>query len=152
LDVCCGAGTNAVFLAENGFAVTGIDISSRAIEYAKEKAKLANVKLRLFVQNFLTLPFEDEKFDFVLDIGCFHHVEIEDRPAFVNGVHRVLKQGGKYLLTCFSYRNGRNWNHFTKKQLIAIFSKRFEIEEFWHYGSPEGDGVKRFFYTVLMKK
>jgi 2-polyprenyl-3-methyl-5-hydroxy-6-metoxy-1,4-benzoquinol methylase len=64
LDICCGAGTNTVYLAEKGFKVTGIDISSKAIEYAKKKAEQANVKIDFMAQNFLDLPFEDEEFDF----------------------------------------------------------------------------------------
>jgi ubiquinone/menaquinone biosynthesis C-methylase UbiE len=152
LDICCGAGTNTVYLAEKGFEVTGIDISSTAIGIAKKKAKQANVNINLMVQNFLNLPFEKAEFDFVFDMGCFHHVKVEDRPAFIKGVYRVLKNGGNYLLTCFSYKNGPAWNHFTKKQIISLFSGYFEINEFRHISSIEGDGVRRFFYTFLMKK
>ena len=152
LDICCGAGTNTVYLAEKGFEVTGIDISSKAIEYAKKNAEQANVKINLMVQNFVNLPFGDEEFDFVFDMGCFHHVEVEDRTKFIEGVHRVLKKGGSYLLTCFSYKNGPAWNHFTKKQIIDLFSDFFEIIEIKHTSSIEGDGYRRYFYTVLVKK
>jgi len=152
LDICCGAGTNTVYLATKGFQVTGIDISPTAIQYAKKKTEQAKVKIDFQVQNFLQLPFADGAFDFVFDMGCFHHVEVEDRPAFIKGVHRVLKMGGTYMLTCFSYRNGKAWNHFTKQQLVSLFSGLFEMGEFRHYPSVEGDGVTRYFYTVLMRK
>jgi ubiquinone/menaquinone biosynthesis C-methylase UbiE len=152
LDLCCGAGTNTVYLAKKGFEVTAIDISQRAIKYAKEKAGRANVKINFMIQSFVDLPFPDEEFDFVFDMGCFHHVEIEDRASFIEGVHRVLKKSGDYLLTCFSYKNGSAWNHFTEKQLISLFSGSFEINEIKHYSSIEGDGVRRYFYTVWMKK
>jgi ubiquinone/menaquinone biosynthesis C-methylase UbiE len=152
LDICCGAGTNTVYLAENGFEVTGIDISSKAIEYAKKKAQQAKVKINFMAQNFINLPFEDEEFDFVFDMGCFHHVEVEDRTKFIKGVHRVLKRGGSYMLTCFSYKNGPAWNHFTKKQITSLFSEYFKINEIRHISSIEGNGVRRHFYTVLMKK
>jgi len=152
LDLCCGAGTNTVYLAKRGFEVTAIDIAPRAIEYAKKKAGQANVKINFMVQNFVTLPFGEEEFDFVFDMGCFHHVKVEDRIKFIEGVHRVLKKGGSYLLTCFSYKNGRAWNHFTKKQIISLFSGYFEINEIRHISSIEGDGYRRYFYTVLMKK
>jgi hypothetical protein len=56
------------------------------------------------------------------------------------------------MLTCFSYRNGSAWNHFTRKQIVDLFSNHFELEEIRHYPSLEGDGYIRFFYTVLMKK
>src|SRR4030067_3277335 len=71
LDICCGAGTNTVYLAGKGVEVTGIDISPTAIGYAKKKAARANVNVSLEVQDFLALHFEDEEFDFVFDMGCF---------------------------------------------------------------------------------
>ncbi len=152
LDLCCGAGTNTIYLAKKGFVVTAIDISPRAIEYAEQKAQQANVKIKFMVQNFVNLSFGDEEFDFVFDMGCFHHVEVEDRTRFIEGVHRVLKRDGNYMLTCFSYKNGSAWNHFTRQQLIDLFSDYFEMDKFRHISSIEGDGVRRYFYTVLMKK
>ena len=152
LDICCGAGTNTVYLAQKGFLVTGIDISSKAIEYAKKKAEQANVKIRFIEQNFLELPFEDEEFIFVFDMGCFHHVKIEDRSTFIRGVHRVLKKGGYYLMVCFSCKNGPAWNHFTKKQILQLFSDYFGVKEIKHISSVEGNGYRRYFYSVLMKK
>lgn len=152
LDICCGAGTNTVYLAQKGFQMTGIDISSKALEYAKEKAKKANVNIKFQVANFVDLPFEDEEFDFVFDNGCFHHVEVEDRSVFIKGVYRILKKGGLYLMTVFSYRNGPAWNHFTKEQIIRLFSNHFKIKNIEHIASVEGDGYTRYFYTVLMEK
>jgi ubiquinone/menaquinone biosynthesis C-methylase UbiE len=81
------------------------------------------VKINFMIQSFVALSFGDEEFDFVFDIGCFHHMEIVDRHKFIKGVHRVLKKGGNYLLTCFSYKNGPAWNHFTEKQIISLFSE-----------------------------
>ena len=152
LDLCCGAGTNTVYLAEKGFEVTGMDISPTAIEYAKKKAEKTKVKIDFRIEDFTKLPFADEGFDFIFDMGCFHHVKIEDRPTFIKGIHRVLKKGGSYMLTCFSYKNGKAWNHFTKQQLVGLFSGLFEVGEFRHYPSVEGDSATRYFYTILMKK
>ncbi len=104
------------------------------------------------IRNFLELPFNDEEFDFVLDMGCFHHVLIRDRSTYIKGVNRILKTGGKYLLICFSYKNGSAWNHFTKEQIVQFFSKHFKILSIKHIESIEGDGVLRYFYNVLMEK
>lgn len=152
LDLCCGAGTNTVYLAKNGFEVSGIDISPTAVDMATKKAQKANAKVTFSVQNFVELPFKDAQFAFVFDMGCFHHVEPENREKFIRGVHRVLKDDGLYMLTCFSYRNGPAWNHFTKKQLLSLFSESFVIKAVRHYPSLEGDDVVRFFYTLLMEK
>jgi 2-polyprenyl-3-methyl-5-hydroxy-6-metoxy-1,4-benzoquinol methylase len=152
LDVCCGAGTNTVYLAQNRWEVTAIDISKTAIGITKQKAKQAKVNIGFLAESFIDLPFLDGVFDFVWDMGCFHHVEIEERSKFIAGVHRVLKENGGYMLTAFSYRNGSGWNQFTEQQLRALFGGYFEFGEFRHYPSLEGDGAIRFFYTVLMKK
>lgn len=152
LDTCCGAGTNGIYLAEKGFDVVGIDISSKAIEISRRRAEEANVKMDLRVQDFLELPFDDGEFDFVLDSGCFHHVIIEKRNDYIQGVHRVLRNGGKYFLLCFSHKNGPGWNQFTQEQIHELFSGFFEILFIKDIKFQEGDLVYRFFLNSLMVK
>ncbi|MGD0644353.1 MAG: class I SAM-dependent methyltransferase [Candidatus Bathyarchaeia archaeon] len=152
LDTCCGAGTNSVYLARSGFDVTGIDISLTAIGIAKKKAAQAKVNINFLAESFIDLSFRDAVFNLVFDMGCFHHVEIEDRLKFIKGVFRILKKGGVYMLTCFSYMNGPAWNHFTMVQITDLFSDFFELGEIRHYASREGNGYIRFFNTVLMSK
>ena len=152
LDLCCGAATNSVYLAQGGLNVAGIDISRTALEIAKKKAGGTKANIDFLNGSFVNLPFRDEQFDFVFDMGCFHHVKVQQRAEFIAGVHLVLKTGGTYMLTAFSYRNGPSWNHFTRQQIIDLFSGCFEISQVRHYASLEGDGATRFFYTMLMKK
>jgi ubiquinone/menaquinone biosynthesis C-methylase UbiE len=148
LDICCGAGTNTVYLAEKGFQATGLDISHRAVECGREKAEETGVRVRWIIGNALDFPFEDGEFDFVFDMGCFHHIHVEDRERFITGLCRITKPDGQYLLTCFSDRNGPVWNYFTKEQLIELFSSRFTFQRVAHYGSVEGDGFTRFLICV----
>jgi ubiquinone/menaquinone biosynthesis C-methylase UbiE len=153
LDPCCGAGTNSLFLAQKGFDVTAMDISPRALRYAKEKAAAAGVSsIRFLAGNFMELPFGEGQFDFVLDSGCFHHVRVGDRDAYIKGIRRVLKRGGLYLLICFSDENGPGWNHFTREDLVRLFSPHLDMLEINHAGSIEGDGVVRYFHNALMQK
>jgi len=152
LDLCCGAGTNPVYLAEKGFEVTVLDISDRAVEITKEKADGAVVDMNLVVGDFLNLPFRSQEFEFAFDFGCFHHVGVQDRRSFVSGLHRVLKPRSLYLLVCFSYRNGPSWHHFTKRQIIDLFDGFFEIERIKHISSVERDRAMRYFYEVLMRR
>lgn len=152
LDLCCGAGSNTVYMAKNGFDVTALDISDKAIEYAKEKALKTGVNINFIVASFLRLPFQTERFDFAFDFGCFHHVEIKERTSYIKNVHRVLKPKSLYLLVCFSYKNGPGWNHFTKEQIQELFERHFQIEWIKHVFSIESDNVRRYFFEVLMKK
>lgn len=111
LDLCCGTGTNPVYLATKGFEVTALDISDRAVQYAEERACEAETDIDFLVADFVNLPFRREAFGFVFDFGCFHHVEVDYRVPFIAGVYRVLKSKGSYFMTCFSYMNGHAWNH-----------------------------------------
>jgi ubiquinone/menaquinone biosynthesis C-methylase UbiE len=152
LDLCCGAGTNTIFLAQNRYDMTGIDISLTALGIARKKAEQVNAGITFVNASFTDLPFAAHQFFFIHDMGCFHHVRVEHRNKFISGVHRVLREDGIYMLTCFSHRNGPRWNPFTRQQLRELFSGYFVFGEFKHYPSLEGDGVIRFFYTVLMKR
>lgn len=150
LDLCCGAGTNPIYLASKGFEVTALDISDKAVEYAKGKAKKTAVDVNFLVADFLWLPFRSQEFDFAFDFGCFHHVDINTRTPFIKGVYRVLKQKGSYFLVCFSDKNGLAWNHFSKEQIVKLFGDYFEIEWIRHISSLESDQIIRYFYEVLM--
>ena len=86
------------------------------------------------------MSFQDSVFDFVFDMGCFHHVEVEDRPKFIEGFFRVLRKEDVYMLTGFNYKNSSAWNPFTRQQITDLFSSYFEIKEIRHYPSIEGDG------------
>jgi len=152
LDLCCGMGTNPVYLAQRGFDVTALDISDKAIEYAKEKATKSGVKLQLLIGDYLWLPFRRGEFDFTFDFGCFHHVKKEDRVPFIKGLYTVLKPEAAYLMVCFSNKNGTAWNHFTKKQIYELFGDAFKFRWLKHVSSIEGDEVTRYFYEALMKR
>lgn len=152
LDICCGAGTNTVYLAKRKFGVTAIDISKKAVAIAKQKASLAKVDIRFDVGNSVHLPYEDKEFGFVYDMGCFHHIQPHDRNDYIRGVHRVLEDRGVYFMTCFSYRNGPGWNRFSEEQIRELFSGHFDFEFIDHFGSVEGDGKIRYFYSSLMVK
>ena len=152
LDLCCGAGTNPVYLAKKEFDVTTLDISEKAVEYAKEKARKAKVDINFLVASYLNLPFKSEEFDFAFDFGCFHHVQENSRTTFIKGVYKVLKPKSTFFLVCFSYENGPAWNHFRREQIEELFGDFFEITWTKHVSSLEGDGVTRYLYEVMMEK
>jgi SAM-dependent methyltransferase len=96
LDVGCGTGTNALWLAEQGFDVLGIDISPLAIE--KARAKPAQAKCRFEVLDFLKAEPAGGPFDFVFDRGVLHVFdEADDRARFAGHVARLLAPKGRWL-------------------------------------------------------
>jgi SAM-dependent methyltransferase len=97
LDVGCGTGTNALWLAARGFDVLGVDVSSLAIERARAKRGDSASACRFAVRDFLDDPLEGP-FDFVFDRGCFHVFdEPEARARFAARVASVLGGQGLWL-------------------------------------------------------
>lgn len=98
LEIGCGTGTNALWLAGRGFEVLGIDISPRAIEQARGKAEAAGARVQFRVLDFLTASIDEAPFDFVFDRGVLHVFdEPSDRAQFARQVGRVLTTGGHWL-------------------------------------------------------
>jgi SAM-dependent methyltransferase len=98
LDVGCGSGLEAVYLARSGLSVIGVDSSLPALELARERARAAGVALDLRPGSALALPIESAAIDLALDRGCLHGIEREDRPAYATEIARVLRPGGRFLL------------------------------------------------------
>jgi SAM-dependent methyltransferase len=103
VDLGCGAGNYAVWLALQGFDVTGIDLSAAAIVRAQQLAWSKGAACRFIVSDLLepTDAF-DASFDFAFDWLALHHVFPDDRPRYVAHVLRMLRPGGPYLSVCFS--------------------------------------------------
>jgi SAM-dependent methyltransferase len=109
LDIGCGTGTNAVFLAHHGFEVVGTDVAWLAIRKARRKARDAGVPATFHVGEAIKLgsrtgPLLGGAFDLAVDIGCFHSIQSGDRPAYASMLLRVLRQGGYYLLYAWGPR------------------------------------------------
>ena len=85
LDVGCGTGENAFYLAGNGFSVTGVDLTRRAIIAAKAKSVERKLKVDFRIGNALSLDFKDGVFDNVIDSGLFHTFPDDDRPRAGDG-------------------------------------------------------------------
>lgn len=97
VELGCGTGTNAVYLAQVGFEVTGIDLAPTAISEAQQKAEQANVDVRLFVADVCRLETDLGRFDFLFDRGCYHCVRRLDLPGFIETLRRLSRPGSQYL-------------------------------------------------------
>ena len=104
LDIACGTGNYALFLAKKGFSVTGVDISKNAISSAKEKARDAKVMIRFICGDILTLKqlLGDEQFEFVLDYSIMHHIDPAHIEAYTAQFSSILSPKGTLLLVCYS--------------------------------------------------
>ena len=131
LDIGCGLGDNSIFLAKRGFSVTCMDIVRLAIEKGEAKAREQGIKVDFRVGDALELDkhFGEEYFDTVIDSGLFHSLDDDERPLFANQVRRVLVNGGRYFMLCFSDKESGSEGprRISKKEIQKTFSKMFRI-------------------------
>lgn len=130
LDVGCGTGENAIFLAQNGYSVTGVDLVQDAIRTARSKADSRKVKIGFRTGNALALEFRDAEFDNVTDSGLFHTFQNPERTVFAQEIARVLRVDGKYFMMCFSEKEPTDWGgprRVTRREIEDTFSTYFGI-------------------------
>jgi SAM-dependent methyltransferase len=95
LEIGCGTGTNAIFLADHGFDVLGVDISEVAVTKARARA---HERCRFEVIDFLVAAPVGGPFEFVFDRGCFHIFDDEsERARFAQNVSAELVEHGMWL-------------------------------------------------------
>ncbi|WP_370942880.1 class I SAM-dependent methyltransferase [Amycolatopsis sp. cg5] len=102
LDVGCGLGGNALFLASRGLTVTGVDIAPRAVQLASERAEGADVTFA--VADVTELSGFDDRFDTVLDSALYHCLSEQARLDCLVALHRVTRPGATLHIVCFSDR------------------------------------------------
>ncbi|HKI85746.1 MAG TPA: methyltransferase domain-containing protein [Thermoanaerobaculia bacterium] len=95
LEIGCGTGTNALWLASRGFEVVAVDVAPRAVERARAKAADSKGEVGFEVANVLTDPLPAGPFDFVFDRGCLHLFdEAAERARFAARVAEALSPKG----------------------------------------------------------
>jgi SAM-dependent methyltransferase len=103
LDAGCGTGENALYLAQRGLDVWGIDVAPSAIGQACAKARARGLPAARFLVGDALRPGEfGLAFDTVIDSGLFHALTDRGRDLYVAGLHSVAVPGGLCHLLCFS--------------------------------------------------
>ena len=98
LDLGCGTGDNAIWLARQGFEVTGADFATLAVETARQRAAAAGAKVRFVELDFRSQQVGETDFGFLFDRGCFHSFDDpSQRAAFAKNAHHHLQAGGLWL-------------------------------------------------------
>ena len=111
LELGCGNGRNAAYLAGLGCHVDAVDFSAHAIEQASRRAR-GSVTFQCCSIFDATVP--EARYDLVYDSGCFHHTPPHRRQDYAALVRRALKPGGHYGLVCFRPEGGSG---FTDQQV-----------------------------------
>jgi len=130
LDVGCGTGENALYLAERGIQVVGVDAAPVAIERAEAKARDRGIGVEFLVWDALRLAELGRTFDTAIDVGLFHSFQDEERPVYAKNLHAVLEPGGRYVMLCWSERNewGYGPRRVTKEEIRETFADAWTVD------------------------
>ena len=134
VDLGCGTGNYAIWLARKGFHVTGIDISEKAVDLARKLAEQEEVECMFRVGNLTDTDFTvDNEYEFAYDWEVLHHVFPEDRYTYIQNVSRLLHKGAKYFSVCFNEQDpdfgGKGKYRKTPMETTLYFSSEKEIEQ-----------------------
>ena len=140
LDLGCGTGTNVIYLAQHGWQATGVDFVGKAIGTAKRKAKASGVAADFFQGDVTRLEFIKPPFDLVLDIGCFHSLPADRRPAYVAGLRRLLRPGGLFL--SYAFKPEAPMGGIGVDEMLSLFGDGFTNVKVEH-----GEGIPSAWYT-----
>lgn len=168
VDLGCGVGRNAIFMAKQGCDVTAIDFSETAINKAQAFAESDNVLINFKVGSVFEATLPSDHFDIVYDSGLLHSLLPHRRPYYLEMVHRILKPDGSYGLTCFSpdlcsspedwmvYESGEMSSGigYSETRLRAILTPFYEILEFRRMNDLPNDSELfslNGLWAVLMK-
>lgn len=97
IDLGCGTGADAVFLAKRGFDVTAVDVSPIAIERARSRAEQHDALIRFVLGDALKFGQTAGTFDFVFDRGFYHAIRQTNITGFLDMLWRITRPGTIYL-------------------------------------------------------
>ncbi len=123
IDLGCGTGAHAIYLAQHGFDVTGVDFSQAAVHKAHQKANAAGVQINFVVDDLTNLRRVSGKFDFLLDYGVLDDLSLRQREAYLQNMLPLTRPGSRFLLWGFEYPL-RWW-----EKLIPFYDRPFKSGE-----------------------
>jgi methyl halide transferase len=161
IELGCGTGINAVWLAQQGFDVTGVDFNELAIEKARRRAAEAGAAVRLVLADVLNFPadfeFQEghEPFPFFFDRGCYHAVRDLNAQAYVRTLQRVTAPGSLGLILTGNAREPHVPGPpvVSEEQFHAELEPAFEIVRLreFRFDEPEEAGPGPLAWSCLLR-
>jgi SAM-dependent methyltransferase len=103
LDLGCGTGNNSIYLAQQGWQVSGIDFVPKALDQARAKAAVAGVEVKFLHADVTRLSSQGvgTGFPMIVDNGCLHGMSHPDRDAYAREVTAVAAPEALLLIVGF---------------------------------------------------
>lgn len=138
LDLASGNGKNTLALAETGAEVICIDWSENGLKYTAERLAKFNFKASFIRHDFSDgpMPIETASIDAAVAIQVFDHIFESQASILLNDLHRVLKPGGRALISLMSTdtnrpsRRGVPVENERNTELVSTGNSKGEIHRF----------------------
>lgn len=131
IDIGCGRGENANYLAKQGYRVLGVDLAAAAIKSARARAIKQETGAEFLTADLFTLPRRGEQYDTVIDYGVYHQFSRRKVSTYVETLSRLAHPGTTLLLQCFSdgkgRRVGKGPRHISEIELREVFCNGWRI-------------------------
>jgi len=155
LDLGCGTGHNAIYLASRGLSVHGVDRVAVAIERARANAAKAGSTASFEVQDVLNWKNPPKKYDTLLDSGLFHVFSDAERAIYVQTLAKLVKIRGRLHILCFSDQEpGTDGpRRIGERELIDLLNMKGwlveEIAEARYETNQHPDGARAWLATFV---
>lgn len=156
LEIGCGTGTDAIWLAKQGFEVTGIDAVEIPINLAIEQAKKEKINCTFLVKDFLKDEIPGGPYQFVFDRGFFHSFKSRNsRKKFAENVFNQLTNEGIWVTlagSCDSPPREEGPPMISARNIIDAVEPLFEIKLLKSSVFGSESEVPANIWVCLMKK
>lgn len=98
IDLGCGTASNAIFLAQHGFDVTGTDYSPAAIALCQQRGAAAGVSVEWIEDDLTNLQHVHGPFDLLVDWGVYDDLSRDDRRAYLRNVLPLTHAESQFLI------------------------------------------------------
>jgi ubiquinone/menaquinone biosynthesis C-methylase UbiE len=122
LEVGLGYGSVSQRLAECGASLTGLDVAYNPVNMVCQRLRQRGLPGAAIQGSILRAPFDDEQFDAVIAIGCYHHTG--NLQGALDETYRVLRRGGVAVVMVYSAYSYRRWGRWPKTTLRQWVSER----------------------------
>lgn len=154
LDVGCGAGSNVLHLAQEGFRAFGLDISPGAVAAARDRAAQARLTATVQEGDALRMPFADGHLDGAIDHGCFHALPIARRADYAKELSRVLRPDGRFVLAWIAREHTADFgppHRPSLQEVTDVFEERFQFFRVGFQPASEETGPASYFAFLVRR-
>lgn len=162
LDIGCGEGQNACYLAINGFHVTAVDISKNGIEKVKTIAKLNNIRIITDVGDAIDYVKKTDSFDAISGINILQFISASNIQYVIKRLKEKTSVGDYNVIDSFIASNNKQRQeiissgryYFTEGELRTYYSgwEIIKYNEKWGKWEMHGEPRHRHFIVRLIAR